>query len=257
MVMPVLMHSWRLVFGNLGAALRISLPLLLVLIVGGGIFFFVVASSVGSPGSENNSTIATVVWTGVMLLAGVWVAVAWHRFVLLDEVPRMLPEWRGKLVWAYTAKSFILVGVLMVAALSFSLVMTAVIAASGGAVSLIGLATVLYSCIATAIMYRLSVMLPSAALGRSMSVKDAWKATKGMGGHLLLLAFMTNVASGIIDWPIQAFATDQTGLTLALAWGVVSVWIKVMVGLSILTALYGHLVEGRSLGGKADRPSPA
>lgn len=91
---------------------------------------------------------------------------------------------------------------------------------------------------------RLSPLLPAAALGDSLALGDAWGATNGATGDLLVLAFLAVLASVVIDLPIYSL---MGVMPLAMTWTFITAWIKTMVGASILTTIYGHYVEGRSL----------
>lgn len=94
------------------------------------------------------------------------------------------------------------------------------------------------------VVYRLSVILPGAALGEKVRLGDAWRRTAGSSGAIILLAVVSILAAIVIDLPL--FVLGSVPL-LAFAWGAATAWLKMMVGISILTTLYGHFVEGRAL----------
>ena len=83
-----------------------------------------------------------------------------------------------------------------------------------------------------------------AALGDSLSLGDAWGATNGAMGDLLVLAILAVLGSVLIDLPVLSLMNI---MPLAMTWTFVTAWIKTMVGASILTTIYGHYVEGRPL----------
>ena len=93
--------------------------------------------------------------------------------------------------------------------------------------------------------YRLSVIMPAAALGRSLPVRRAWEATKGttltICGLVLLsfaLSFLLQVLIAILSF------------VLPVVGGLISVVVSCftsLLGLSIMTTMYGVYIEGRSL----------
>ena len=93
--------------------------------------------------------------------------------------------------------------------------------------------------------YRLSLSLPAAALGEPMGFGASWGATKGAGGDILVLAILSVVAAVVIDLPPAFIFPNLT--ILAVAWQFATGWVILMVGVSILTTLYGHYVERRPL----------
>jgi hypothetical protein len=60
-------------------------------------------------GAVFGSIVSAVVWLFVLT----WVAVAWHRYVLLEEHTTFLPPLRQDLVWPYLGRT-ILLGIILV-----------------------------------------------------------------------------------------------------------------------------------------------
>jgi len=92
---------------------------------------------------------------------------------------------------------------------------------------------------------RWGVALVGTALGNSMSFADAWRATQSLsnvivGVAVLLLAI--NVLAEFVHYLIPN-ALYLIGALLELA----VTWLTMMLGISILTTIYGHTVEGRPL----------
>ena len=61
----------------------------------------------------------------------------------------------------------------------------------------------------------------------------------------MLLAIASAIGFFIINLPVLFWF--PVGSLIASAWSFVSQWIVIMVGVSILTTLYGHYVEERPL----------
>ena len=97
------------------------------------------------------------------------------------------------------------------------------------------------------ISYRLAPMFPSAAIGQSVGVSQAWAATSGASGTIIVLAVVSAIASVVIDLPAELLARLPVGMWLGFIWVGITGWVKLMVGVSILTTLYGVYVEKRTI----------
>lgn len=184
---------------NFGALILMAWPWLLV--AGLGTYFSIVATaqsfgSLGGPPPAGAMVGAQLVQFGVQLLvafAGVVLAVAWHRRVLLGETTGLaLPT---GFTWRYIGVA-LLMGLLVVLPLIAVMgIVGVVFAASGtsgaGAVAVTaGLGAVL-GVIAMVVGLRCSLVLPARAIGDSaLRLRDSWALTKGntwrlIGGTLL------------------------------------------------------------------------
>ena len=261
------MLGWRLfvraltlLIDNIGVALRISaLPYALVVVASLWVVSsFGVEAMMGGPvGTDDPTALSptmpetTLVATGFLLSAlsvvvTLWIAVGWHRFVLLGEAPRgILPAFHGGRVLAYLGWS-LLIG-LMVALGLFAIiaVLGVVLAALGlGAAGVILGPVALFA--AMVLFYRLSVKLPAVAVGRDLTFAQAWDATKGHSGTVVLLAFLTVAFSLVIQIPTMLDMGAGSGTTaVTMVYQLVVQWVATLLGVGTLTALYGHLVEGR------------
>lgn len=174
-----------------------------------------------------------------------WVAVAWHRFILLEEYPGTIPTLTGKPVWPYLGKSVWLALVLIVVfvpiSLVFGLALGPVAVASPFLAGVI--AAILLGLVFGYLWLRWALVLPSAAVGEGMSLSDSWATTRPLSGTIWsvsILVILLNFVLGLIAAPFgQSF--------IALIVQQVVNWFTLMVGLSVLTTLYGHLVEKRPL----------
>jgi hypothetical protein len=93
------------------------------------------------------------------------------------------------------------------------------------------------------VTFRFGPILPAAAMDKSMKLRDAWKLTALLGGVLVNLA----VIAALLYVPFDAFsslyaANNFLFLAFTAAYDAVSLFT-----LSVLTVLYGHLVEGRNI----------
>lgn len=244
-------HSIRQVFGNFTAALKVSALLYLVQFAasywfGSQIPAFDLAAA---RGMGNLPWGSLLIFYLVLLVTGLWIAVAWHRYVLLSEEPTSLvPSLRLDRMLAYFGYS-LLIGLIMIPVAFVLTFLVSIIVApllmSGGP-NLFGLIVVglLVYIPLIVIAYRFSVVLPAAALEESLGLGGAWERTKGTTGTIIVLAICS--AGGFLVVNLPLFWMSPTSL-FATVWSFFSGWIVVMVGVSILTTLYGHYVEERPL----------
>src|SRR5690606_21125980 len=86
----------------------------------------------GDPMAAAGQSVALLVAMLVMLFISSWVAVAWHRFVLLEEYPGLLPALSGRPVWPYIVKAIKLALLLIVIAIPVMIGVTVVLALLSG-----------------------------------------------------------------------------------------------------------------------------
>ncbi len=198
---------------------------------------------------------------GILSLVGfASIAVAWHRFVLLDEVPQASAYLRlDGTVWRYVGNTILITLILIAAAIVIALVAGLLAAAAGNAafsgkrgiiLALMVLFLVVYAGIAWA---RLSIKLPSVAIERTdFSFRDAWTASQGnslrlFGLYLLFFGcILVTIIVSLVLFGLFAFL-GPIGIALAVALQVVVQWVATIVGVGLITTLYGFFAEGRPL----------
>jgi len=172
-------------------------------------------------------------------------AILWHRYVLLNHDKTELRPDAG-LFGAYVWRAIVLGFAQFLAAIPIGLAMLllgGLAGSSPSALVLIGLAAgVAFLWVAL----RLSLVLPAAALGRVMSVRDSWRATEPLGGTLWALAVLLAVVNTLLGVIASMMPSADPGLRLML--DSLLYLIEGLVFVSMLTTLYGHLIEGRELG---------
>ncbi len=286
MWLSIFLHSIRLVFNNFAVALRISVPLMIVVVVGAiGSGFLLATGGVSVAPRDVTTAIVhafpgpAIVYLIALVIASLWVAVAWHRVVLLDEAPGpLLPTWRGDRIFAYFIKSLLISLAIVLAMTGMGIVVTPIWAVTHGSLTIvlgmtgidivvtpIGAAThgswpvlialsLALSAVGVLISYRLSPMLPAVAIGEQLTIGEAWQATKAASGQILILAVVSVLVGEVINLPIHVLPANLVGSLLSMVWSAGVTWLTTMVGVSILTTLYGHFVQGRALSGGAARP---
>jgi hypothetical protein len=185
------------------------------------------------------------------------IAVNWHRYVLLDEVAEGWSRLRiDGLMWRYIGNVFLIVLILAagIAAAALAMVLVGMLLALiMGEASLIVIVPVSIALYAYAIvaMYRLMVKLPGIALGRTdFGMRDAWRVTTGNSWQilgLLLLFFGCLLVLGLVLLLVTYLLglAGTIGLSVSIAIQVMINWVTTILGVTLLTSLYGFFVEER------------
>ena len=255
-----------LLIENLSAALRVSLlPYGLATAVGAWLLVSHpgLTQGLALPGATPDTVGQNLDGAGLLFLGAVvnlvawlWIAVDWHRFVLLSEDPEgWVPPLHGRAMLGYLGRS-ILIGLLTVLVILLVSTMAAVLVlplfGPGGQVFVSAVAFF----VAMILFYRLGLVLPARAVDRSMSFAEAMAATRGHSGTVVILALVTAAVTMLLQVPTlldapEAVPTDGEavpeagGLGITFVYQTVVQWIALMLGVGTLTTLYGHLVEGR------------
>lgn len=243
------MHSVRQVTGNLEDALKISAvpyaiqAVVSVLLMGGA------AAMGGHPGNGAMAGfgLGAVVALVVAVVTGLWIAVAWHRFVLLGErASGFVPGWQGDKMLAYFLRSLGYGLILVVLAVIWGAIVGMALGwiAMGSMIVFMILIAVLVQLPVVVLGFRLTSTLPASALGTERDFMAGWKATEGHTADIAVLALFAVGAHLVLGLIGLAFGSLWI---LAIAWQLVMGWLVTMVGVSILTTLYGHYIEGRPL----------
>ena len=249
----IIKHSFGMVFRNFGNALKVSVGPILI---ASALLYLAILLTGFSPawaatsimlGRLPGTLVAVVaVAVAVYLFVATWIAVAWHKFILVEDYPGILPALSVPTVMAYISKSFV-IGILLLLALVPMLVVAGLVLGLLGltenAIASLVIGFVL-GLLLTYLWLRLSIVLPGVAIGKTMTNRQAWTATAPMsddifGASAILVAINT----------VISFAADYF-LPSGLVYYAVIVainWFTMMVGISLLTTLYGHLVEKRPL----------
>jgi hypothetical protein len=241
----IVKHSFAMLWRNLGNALRISLgPLAVAVLLSLAIITVLQVSAARLAFELASGAISTNVAFAVLLLAflyvvvSAWIAVSWHRFILLEEYPGLLPAFAGSPVLPYVGKTLLL-GLALMAAMIPAVIVIALLSGvfgpTSGLLSVVGIGLALYF---SYMWLRLGLVLPATAVGRPMGIGDSWRSTAphanailGTGALLILLNTGVSLVSSILP------------ATLVLGLDVIVSWVTVMVGTSVLTTLYGVIVE--------------
>lgn len=255
-------HALRSTFDNIAFAFHVSWPWMLA------IFPITLAGNIYLEGqrllrADPLQMTPTEGVVGFLMLipttiAFASIAVAWHRYILLDEVPEGWQRLRlDGTVWRYIGNSYLIALILGLigAALAFVLVFFGAILQQllGNAIL-----AILIPAVAVALTYlltaavRLSIKLPAVALEeRSFTLRNAWELSAGNTWRILgliALLFLVVIAVGAITTGIGLVlgaATGPAGVALSVAVEVVVNWVLTILNVTLLTSLYGFFAEKR------------
>ena len=248
----ILAHSLRQVLGNLEGALRVSAVLYLGQIAVGVLLAGGMFMGAGGPqailrnGFSGGLAFSILLVLVVSVFASLWIAVGWHRYILLGEKAELVPTFRGDRIWAYFLRGLGYTLVLIVAgAVWGGIVGYGLSAVFGGStpLMLIGFAFLIQLPIMV-FAFRMMAGLPGAALGADVDFMAGWKATAGHTSDivgLVVLIVIALIGVQLISWVLGHV------VILNVIFAVIVGWVQTMVGVSILTTLYGHYIEQRPL----------
>ncbi|SFQ04343.1 hypothetical protein SAMN05421853_101407 [Roseivivax halotolerans] len=235
-------HSVRLVWRNRRDALRISVALYAIYALVQLVFLEDQSASpdealqMMEPGQAGTLFLVAILQVVVTL----WIAVSWHRFVLLEEYPSgWLPNFHGGSMLKYFGYSLV-IGIGVGLAIGVPVTIAAAIAPPLAAI--VGLAGLFGAIV---LGFRLASVLPAVATGKSLSFGEAWSATKGATGTALGVAAIGVVAALLVQIP-AAIVMAVSSLLGTLVFVVIN-WFVTMVSVSVLTTIYGHFIEGRPI----------
>lgn len=248
-------HAVASVRNNIAYAFRISWPWYavmtpIVIVLSGLLSYATGGNPESNPGVAFLINMAIAVITMLVFAS---IAVNWHRYILLDEVPQGGEIFRldGK-TWRYFGNllllSLIMLGVGFAVGLPLGFI--------GGLVGAIGTFLILIVLIVLPIVgilaLRLGVKLPAIALGRTdFFMRDAWAVTKENSLPVLLIfLFEVLVAAGaglalfFIAYAAGAIS-PALGVAIAFVLQLVLNWVFTIFSITVLTSLYGFFVEHR------------
>lgn len=256
MAWNIVRHAFVIVFGNFQTALRASLVpfaiLMGVLLIFSTLFGLpLYQDALAGPSAEQSIQFVFLSFLSIPLYLFIfaWVAVTWHRYILLEDYPSTVPAVANRPIWAYVARTLMLMLQMVVVMIPVIIVVTLI---SGGdptamrADTIMGfLMNVLIGAVFTFFWFRVGVSLPAVAVEKPMDSREAWAATNPVWQTIFGAAVIMVMLNLIVS---LAFSMLFTGIPLiSYLLSIVIQWVTMMVGVSVLTTLYGHVIEGRPL----------
>jgi hypothetical protein len=253
-------HSVNSTINNLKFAFHVSWPWMVVLLPINILTQIYLLSHPIVPGQmpELNTILVflAIVLSSMLVFASI--AVSWHRYILLDEVPQGLARLRmDGPVLRYFGNSILIVICSFLVAFA-AMIPLGMIAAGLSLVSKgLGFAMAILFYIVCVlwlmgIAARWSIKLVSVALGRrDFGMSMAWAATRenqmriiGLYVLFFLVAFLLALVFGGLTFFMLQNA-NVLALCVGMAVQMVFKWITTIWGVTLLTSLYGFFVENR------------
>jgi hypothetical protein len=250
-------HAINSVRHNIVYAFRISWPWYVVVIPLTIAVSLVLSAAAGGDLAQNQGlAFLNNMISGLLLgFAFASIAVNWHRYILLDEVPDGRGIFRlDDKVWRYFGNIILIFLILVVAGFLVGIPLGIVAALTSLAASPLFplLLFIIIVPVAGTIALRLSVKLPAIALGRTdFSLKNAFAVTRDSNLPIFLIALfeIACVLGSLILIGLLAAALNQLSPALAIAVAYVlhfaTNWLITIFSITVLTSLYGFFAEGR------------
>lgn len=248
-------HAIASVRNNITYAFRISWPWYAVLVpIGIAAGFLVDYVTGGNPEANPGAALPIyLVLVFINLLAFSSIAVNWHRYILLDEVPQGSELFRlDDKTWHYFG-NVLLISLIMAAISALIVLPLFAITSFINAPLLMAFIVMVAALFLIGILFfRLSVKLPSIALGRrDFLLSHAWAATRANNLPLLFI-FLFEVAAvigALLVMLLLLFVVSSISPMLGVVVGailqLVINWVFTIFGITILTSLYGFFIESR------------
>lgn len=207
-----------------------------------------------APFSEEDDTgfwpLAASLFAG--FLCWVWLAVGWHRYVLDGDEPQgWLPRMHIGRLLRYFGKAILTalptIPIFLIAMVFLIILETDdMVPFSTKDAFALGpnFTFFLVVAFATYVTFRFGPALPAAAMDDRLTLREAWRMTAPLGGTLVNLAIIITLIYIPLSAITNAFAANNV---LYLAFTAASD-VTSLLTLSVLTVLYGHLVQGRFIG---------
>ena len=243
------LHAWRMVFGNFSEVVRLTLVLgftaqfLLLWFLTKSVLVDFQTRSL----EFQRAPIAVLVGDLAAILVNfvlmAWLAIGWHRFILLQEYPSgNFPTWDTRRVIVYALRALQLFGILLGIAVVSFIFLGVLGHLLSPVVTYAGL-VFLYAAMGW-LSFRLCLALPGMSIDLPMTFAESWDKTASLNIELLLLAVLTGIASFLLSQSVAFLPVD--GLLQLVLRSIVG-WLTVVIGVSLFTTLYGVVIESRSL----------
>ncbi|MEM7520793.1 MAG: hypothetical protein AAF307_07120 [Pseudomonadota bacterium] len=253
--LAILSHALRMLIYDVSATFRVLLPAVLM-VLGAVLAINVFAPEVAGLLSqqmaetaltENPAQLYRFALFGLIAVLGyALMAVLWHRHVLLSDADAHIrPD--ARTFMTYLARAVAVSFLQFLAAIPLFLVIAAVdVSMNASGDSNFSFAGTAGTFVLIWVALRLSVILPAAAIGETMSIRDSWVMTGTRPLELLGLAALLTGLNMLI-YAFSGLLIPDAGAVASLLSTIVFM-AEALIFVSVLTTLYGVLVEGRSLG---------
>lgn len=248
--LQILGRSFRLIAAQPIQTVKVIAPGVVISALGAGFLLQGIGASDDFDGINN----LPLFLLGLLFIVAGWMtfAIFWHRHALLQDAARADVMRPGQGVFrryfnAAARVALIFCGTVLCGALGFGIVTSVLTAVLGGATHavlffslMIGLTVFL-----TWVLLRVSLILPAAATGQSMKVAESWQATGVLSHDIMWTAVLLGVLNVTLEQVVGGLSLALPGLALIL--GIMQILAQSLIYISVLSTLYGHLIERRPL----------
>jgi hypothetical protein len=249
-------HAVRSTLHNLAFAIHISWPWMVFLLpvyVAGNLY--ILANPPAGPDEFNPKTAAVGALVGLLnAIPFASIAVSWHRYILLDEIPQGLQRLRVDGTVLRYFGNVLLVALALFFGGALAGVAAFLLIAILGKASVIFLIPAGIALVMALIVYfyRLSIKLPAVALGRrDYTFGRALEDTRGnfwqiFGVAILFALLLLALALALLVVALILAQLGTAGAPLSIIIEFVVNWVATFLAITMLTSLYGFFAEGRS-----------
>ncbi len=251
MALRLFIHAFQTIFGNFKQARKLSvLPLF------GALLLLTFAAYFAGQSGSGLLTFILIAAAGLVFVFVLgFVACGWHRYILLEEEPRLNGPASDR-AFPYVGKSILLTLWVVLLCIPILIVMGLVGFSLLGADGAIGSGAtdygmedavfeIVFGAAFGAIFLMYALVLPASALETPMTFKESRQYTMSIGWNIVGVAVLIAAFNAVVGF-VATFLFGS-GSIMGFVVGLAVQWLSLMVGISILTTLYGHLVEGRDL----------
>ena len=192
-------------------------------------------------------SVTIVILFGILIT--LWVAVAWHRYVLLSEAPNgWLPVWNGSVIASYLGQG-IKLGLLTCILVFIGLFILIPLVKFGTAMQSLLFGNFLFfgfQILLGFFFLRVCLAFPAAAVGQPFGLFDSWDETRPYSKTLFVIAIVEAAIGTALAQTSDLFGASLIGTIVNSAVNILfALW-----SVSVVTTLYGFIIEGRSLEGE-------
>jgi hypothetical protein len=185
----------------------------------------------------------------LMPVSLVVLVVAWHRYALLSNGAGDRPQkFRASTCVNYAIAVLKLFFISLVPALAVTMLLnllSAILPKEGQTIVMWSLSTVAIPILLTWLTLRFGLILPAAALDQRLPMRASWVATAPLNMPLLSLSVILMLVSAAVQLGAPLLMTFPMMPPFLASSLVTYMW--VLLSASVLSTLYGVLVQGRTL----------
>ena len=266
-VLATAIDIYRLTLDHFAYAIRIAWPWVTLMVILDQPLMPILAVAGDSKVLSGWQVLSAISWLIAAMAGWCSIAVLWHRRLLRNEAFGGVPVQLNARAGSYLLRVIYISVVVAIPAILIDLVTgqrllvattldfdvyTMIEATSRELPLLIG--SLLVSAALIVVSLRLGVALPAAALNvTKISPSDAWSATAGNSGRILVIAFLASIpvlaVNFLLSWAEHSFLRVDANLSLlmfSVLWNVVRFG-PIMLGVTLLSIIYAVLIEQRNI----------